>query len=400
MDIPSNFKLIGMWFLPDTPEKKYLGILEYNPFEETHTLTLYGIVFAVGERISCINGETTDGKKASLFDTSVVNWKSGGSNALSAYTVFSFLNFLIGDSFFFSKDEVMFQYLSFRCSNLAEWLGILPFQTILQPKKEGLLFEKKQPITLFSDEKVCIQLQFLMNYSFSSYEGLMKYCPTIVIKTKSNKTIPYWGEENSLSYYKEVVDSFLDLVIGRKAFSYNMIGIVRKRKHFPSNILKHTDKRKTYPIINETKLYNVGKLEHEWFEPLHVNRVFLPYSFIKETIEPFFASFIRQYKSFDYILGDWKMIKNLSSFTNHSLPTLLYNLEGLHESLFPKYRPAGTKHGKNICFSSRLHDIFFNQLGGVFSFLTEEQKNTIIRDLVLFRKEDAHAKKRHHFSWG
>ena len=156
MDIPTDLVLTGMWFFPDAPEKKYLGVLKYNPFEETHTLTLYGIVFAVGERISCINGETTEGKKVSLFDSSVINWKSGGSNTLSAYTVFSFLNLLIGDSFFSSKDDVKFQYLSFRCSNLAEWLGFLPFQHILQPKKKGVFFEKKQPITLFSDEKVCI----------------------------------------------------------------------------------------------------------------------------------------------------------------------------------------------------------------------------------------------------
>lgn len=400
MDIPANLELTGLWFLPDTPEKKYLGVLIYNPFEETHTLTLYGIVFAVGERISCINGETTDGKKVSLFDSSVNTWTSGGSNALSAHTVFSFLNLLIGDSFFTSKNEVEFQYLSFRCSNLAEWLGILPFQTILQPKKKGLLFEKKQPITLFSDEKVCIQLQFLMNYKFSSYEGMMKYCPTIVIKAKSKKTIPYWGEEKSLSYYKQVVDSFLDLVIGRKAFSYNIVGIVRNRKRFPSNVLQHTGKRKTYLDVKESKIYNVGKLEHEWFEPLHVDRVFLPYRFIKDNLESFFSSFIRQNKVFDYILGDWKMIKNLSTFTNHSLPTLLYNLEGLHESLFPKYRPAGTKRKSNIPFSLRLHDIFLKRLKGLFPFITEEQFEVIIDDLVLIRKQDAHAKKRQPFSWG
>ena len=400
MDIPTNLELTGLWFLPDAPEKKYLGVLKYNPFEETHTFTLYGIVFAVGERISCINGETTEGKKVSLFDSSVINWKSGGSNTLSAYTVFSFLNLLIGDSFFFSKDDVKFHYLSFRCSNLAEWLGFLPFQHILQPKKKGVFFEKKQPITLFSDEKVCIQLQFLMNYNFSSYESKMEYCPAIVIKAKSNKTIPYWGEENSLSYYKQVVDSFLDLVIGRKAFSYNIIGIVRNRKRFPSNVLQHASNRKTYLIVNETKIFHVGKVEHEWFEPLHVDRVFLPYSFAKETIEPFFASFIRQYKSFGYVLHDWKTIKNLSTFTNHSLPTLLYNLEGLHESLYPKYRPTGTKSSSNVSFSSRLHDIFLKRLKGLFPFIKEDQFEWIIKDLVLIRKEDAHAKKRQHFSWG
>ena len=251
MDIPTNLELTGMWFFPDAPEKKYLGILEYKPFEETHTLTLYGIVFPVEEKIACINGETTDGKKVSLFDSSVNNGKSGNSNALSAHTVFSFLNFLIGDSFFSSKDEVKFQYLSFRCSNLAEWLGVFPFQPILQPKKKGLFFEKKQSVAFFSDEKVCIQLQFLMSYSFSCYEGTMKYCPTIVIKAKSNKTIPYWGEEKSLSYYKQVVDSFLDLVIGRKAFSYNIIGLVRNRNRFPSNVLQHNNKRKIYLDIKE-----------------------------------------------------------------------------------------------------------------------------------------------------
>ena len=82
MDIPSSFELKGMWFFPDTPEKKYLGIVEYNPFEKKHTLTLYGVAFNVGMRTACINGETTDGKEASLFNSTVVDWNSGGNNAL------------------------------------------------------------------------------------------------------------------------------------------------------------------------------------------------------------------------------------------------------------------------------------------------------------------------------
>ena len=93
------------------------------------------------------------------------------------------------------------------------------------------------------------------------------------------------------------------------------------------------------------------------------------------------------------------MIKNLSSFTNHSLPTLLYNLEGLHESLFPDFRPHGIKSDANIPFRCRMHDIFFNCLAGFFPFITEDQMQFIIKDFIAIRKEDAHAKKRQRISW-
>lgn len=399
MDIPSSFELKGMWFFPDTPEKKYLGIVEYNPFEKKHTLTLYGVAFNVGMRTACINGETTDGKEASLFNSTVVDWNSGGNNALSSYTVFLFLDLLIGDTFFYSKDKVEFQRLSFQCTNLAEWLGFRPIQTILQSEKTGFLFEKKQPITFFSDEKVSIQLQFLMNYNYSTFESKMKYCPTVVIKAKSNKMIPYWGEGKVLSFYKQVIDSFFDLVIGKKSFSYNVSGTIQKRRRFPSSVLPYTNNRKTYPLVNETKIYSACKVEHEWFEPLHMNRIFLPYSFIMNHIKGFFKSFFKEYESFDYILRDWSMIMNLTSYSNHTLPTLLYNLEGLHESFFPKFRPPGIKSGNNITYASRLHDIFFNCLNGFFPFITPDQFKIIINDLISIRKEDAHAKRRKHISW-
>ena len=126
----------------------------------------------------------------------------------------------------------------------------------------------------------------------------------------------------------------------------------------------------------------------------------LPYSLVKEQLNTFFVSFLQHFESFARILRDWKMIRNLSSFTNHSLPTLLYNLEGLHESLFPDYRPKGTKHGVNITFSSRLHDVFLHRFANLFSFITKEQFEYIIKDLVLIRTQDAHAKKRQPFSWG
>ena len=226
----------------------------------------------------------------------------------------------------------------------------------------------------------------------------MQYIPRILIKTKHKHVIPYWGEENSLSFYMRVVDYFFALLIGTKAFSYNVCGTTLKRCRYPSNVLPYTN-RKTFLEINESYIVHGARLEHEWFEPLPPGHITLPYSFIQDHIKDFFASFLHHFKSFDYILSDWIMIKNLSSFTNHSLPTLLYNLEGLHESLFPNYKPNGSKNKDNIYFSSRLHDIFFNRLNGLFPFITEEQIKFIIKDLIAIRKEDAHAKKRQRVSW-
>lgn len=400
MDIPTDLELTGLWFFPDSPEKKYLGILEYKPFKGKCTLSLYGIAIDVNERIACINGETTTGKKTTLFETSVF-YCNKSDNALSTYTVFSFYDFLIGDTFFSAKKQVVFQCLSFQCSNLAGWLGYFPFQSFSRSEMEkGFLFKKKAPITLYSDEKVSIRLQFLVNDASSPLDEVkMKYSPNILIKAKTKEGIPFWGDNNSLSFYMRVVDYFFALVIGRNAYSYNICGAVLKRHRFPSSFKSSTNK-KTYLDVSETLVFPNVKQEYEWFEFLHPSRMTLPYSLIKNQLTSFFASFLHHFDSFDYILRDWIMIKNLSSFTNHSLPTLLYNLEGLHESLFPKYRPLGFKNDDNVPYASRLHDIFFNCLDGLFPFISKDQFNQIIKDFILFRKEDAHAKKRKKVPWG
>lgn len=401
MDIPTNLELTGMWFFSDAPEKKYLGILEYKPFEGKCVLALYGVAIDVGVRIACINGETTNGKKVTLFSSSVDKNNKNSNNDLSTYTVLSYLYLLIGDSFFFSRDEVKFQRLSFQCSNLAGWLGYFPFQSFSPSEKEkGFLFKKKEPIKLYSDENVSVLLQFLMNEVTSPFDEVkMKYSPNILIKAKTKEGIPFWGEKNSLSFYMRVIEYFFALVIGRRAYSYNMCGAVLKRLDYPSDCIPPTN-RKTFLDINETLVFPNVKQEQEWFEFLHPSRMTLPYSLIKDQLNSFFASFLQHFDSFDYILSDWKMIRNLSSFTNHSLPTLIYNLEGIHESFFPDFKPMGTKHGDNIPFASRIHDIFLHCLAGLFPFITEEQIEWIIKDFILIRKEDAHAKKRQPFSWG
>ena len=120
MDCPSSFEIIGMWFFPDTPEKKYLGKVEYNPFEKKHILTLYGIALEIEKNVACINGETIDGKNVSLFDSSVSYWNSGGNNTLSTFTIISFQSLLLGNTFFPAKAKVGFHSLSFQFSNLAE----------------------------------------------------------------------------------------------------------------------------------------------------------------------------------------------------------------------------------------------------------------------------------------
>ena len=161
MDIPKNLELKGMWFFPDAPEKKYLGILEYKPFEGKYNLTLYGIALEAENTIPCVNGEIAGGKKASFFDSTVSsNSKCIIGDDLSSYTVLSYLCFFIGNDFFTSKGEVCFQSLSFRCSNLAEWIGYFPFQSTVDAGTKRFIFNKKHPITIYSDERVSIQILF------------------------------------------------------------------------------------------------------------------------------------------------------------------------------------------------------------------------------------------------
>lgn len=393
MDIPTNLELTGMWFFPDALEKKYLGILKYKPFEGECYLTIYGVALVEQTKIACVFGETTSGKKVTLFDSTVSgNSKSIVGDDLSSYTVLSYLTFLIGNDFFASKGEVCFQSLSFRCSNLAEWIGYFPFQSTVDAGTKGFIFNKKHPITIYSDERVSIQILFHFDSDTSPFEINMKYCPKILVKAKSNRKIPYWGKENSLSYYMRLISSFLEFVIGRNAIPYRLCGFEQRRVRFPSNIVQITNK-KTCLDIHETFIYWSCKQEKEWFTPLHKDRILLPFSFVKDHIKSFVGSFFENYDLFDDILGDWVTTRNSSSYSNHTLPILLYDIEGLHTSLFPNFRPAGTKSDINIPYCCRLRDIFFNCLSGFFPFITSEQFDVIIKDLVKIRKADAHAKR-------
>ena len=46
--------------------------------------------------------------------------------------------------------------------------------------------------------------------------------------------------------------------------------------------------------------------------------------------------FFEQSPAYSFILDDWIAMRNRSSYTNYSLPELLFNLEGLHRLLYPE----------------------------------------------------------------
>ena len=157
-------------------------------------------------------GKATNGKNITVFDLKLCDWSSTGFDAKTTSTRFSFLCFIMGKSIFFKKENLRLKKLTFRITNLEEWVGDHPLTTNFSRryKKSIGSFSFPPILRLFEDEFVIIQLSTTFNQKSDSCNLTASYYHNVEIKAKGNRKLPYWGDSNSFSYYKKrILDFFV-----------------------------------------------------------------------------------------------------------------------------------------------------------------------------------------------
>ena len=398
--------------------QEYFGEFLYDPIKGRHELTLYGVCIFPrfdAPKISAITGDSAHGEKVSVFDLVITNASSGTGETISKKTVFSFISFCIGDKYFYNKDSIRLRKYSFRCTNLEAWTNCQPFRSKFSLRKKRVLGKINVPdhLIIFEDDIVRIKLVTIVNQNMTQLSLSASYHHKILIEAKGNRKLPYFGAKDSFSYYEDIVYHFFGLMIGRHTILFDCVGILEiRRVSVPPNAPAILLKRRIYSS-KKLRFFYARKVDEGWLDEISLIDVLLSQGQLSEAelltaVRTFFA----QFSKFGFVLDDWMIMRNTASYTNHSLPELLYNFEGLHCSLYPEcdtksgYRcvidalhnvSPFTQYDKlinnkkhKLPFRQRLQDILFIKVASIYSYLTVSQKNDIITYLVDVRNNDAH----------
>ena len=409
----------GYWKIQhkDYPNE-YFGEFLYDPIKGRNELTLYGICIPpIGERpqISAITGDITTGKKVSIFGLGIKNSCSGTGGILKQKTVFSFLFCCIGDTCFTTKESIRLRKCSFRCTNLEGWSVYQPIKCHFSSAKTRELgtIDLPAPLIIYEDEIIRIKLSTTIKQNATLYSLSAYYFHEVIIEAKGNRKLPFFGDRDSFSYYENVIHSFLGLMIGKKAVSFHRIGTIEKKRVVIPPEVPTTHSRKKMYDFKKVECYNSRTVEESWLEEISCMKIlFGQWALDDEALRQVIINFTKIFTKIDFVLDDWIAMRNRSSYTNHSLPELLYNLEGLHRVLYPecdtnsgykdainainaispfeKYDQLINNKKHELPFKQRMQDILFIKTAPIYPYLTVSQKKDIIDYLHGVRDNAAH----------
>lgn len=412
----------GYWQIQskDYPDD-YWGELSYDPRKGIHQLTLYGIcifpsIGASASQSPVITGVITSGKIVSVFGSVIVNAKTGPGEKLNQKTVFSFLSFCVGEQRFWSKDSILLRKYSFRCTNLEVWAGyhLIGHRYSSRAKRTMGTVSLPKILPLYENDVVRIKLGTESNQKSSSY-SLEVFCHHfILIEVKGNRKLPYYGETNSISYYESIIKAFFCFVIGKHVQSFHHVGTTKKqRMKIPSDVAKNIPKRIQYDFEHVEFFSAYNSFDDNTTREIQAHELLVHHSQINgEKLIRSIKLFFECYQKIDFVLYDWIQMRNRTSYAYYSLPELIYSFEGLHRSLFPEcdtktgYKTTineihhispfahydelirNSKH--ELPLRQRLQDVLLIKTEPIFQFLTVQQRQTIINNLVEVRNDTAH----------
>ncbi|HEV2969851.1 MAG TPA: HEPN domain-containing protein [Pirellulales bacterium] len=144
--LPDKFTTTGKFWLPEAPEHRVPGTLEYTT--EDITLTLHGafpVTLRDGERIESVRlshvyGALKEGYSCTLLD---VGYSGSEFSFSETHTTSYWATFLVVGSHTSGLDDLRIHSLSMQCSHLATFMGADPFQGVLPQWDEGFTISHK-----------------------------------------------------------------------------------------------------------------------------------------------------------------------------------------------------------------------------------------------------------------
>ncbi len=273
------------------------------------------------------------------------------------------------------------------------------------------------PLLIYEDSVVRIKLITTLNENLTLLSLNASYYHEIKIEAKGNRKLPFWGEKDSFSYYEHIFYQFWGLVIGKNTVKFCCIGTIEKKKIVIPPTIASNLSRSNFNSTKKVIFFHRRKIDETWLEKIQTQEMLLPHKMIEgEALRKIAKSFFEKSSTFSFILDDWIAMRNRLSFSNYSLPELLFNLEGLHRALYPQYeKKSGYKKVINdihaispftqydqlinnvsskLPFKQRLQDILLIKTAPFYPYLSVLQKKCIIDYLHDVRNNASHRNSR------
>ena len=172
-----------------------------------------------------------------------------------------------------------------------------------------------------------------------------------------------------------------------------------------------TQRKITFDL--NVNFYHSRKIDECWLQEIRVDQMFFSKAkFNKENLRQTIHKFFKLLPKIEFVLHDWAAMRNRSSYTNYSLPELIYNFEGLHRSIYTKddtksqnkviintihavspfdnYENLIKQNKHELHLRLRLQDMLLVKAEPFYSFLTIPQRKNIIEILLNIRNNAAH----------
>jgi len=197
----------GKWFLPTNINEKISGTLHVEKMKEFH-LDLVGNFFGkldVNKKIEVILGYTSDGKKFTLIDNFIKNFRTSSPGFSTC--IFSPTIIIIGKHFS-SYSEINFRHVDLQLQSFDNWLGIYGFDSIkIDEEHNGKIqinYELPKKISFKIGENASGEFNFFVNTSLNHRSNEMK------ISQKASLRI--------LSDFDRNIDDFFDMIFKFQSF--------------------------------------------------------------------------------------------------------------------------------------------------------------------------------------
>ena len=267
-----TFEFLGIWWLPSSPDRRIGGVLSFTE-DKGLQLRLSGVLDDYLEKwedgeitklfggrqknYDIINGITVEQKKISLIDSKHLGYQGGVPPGLTAETVYSRFCFI--GNHFNTIDEIKFNKLNLKYTDLSEWLSTTGYTIKLPTKnKSGKFFENYEirynyPQNIISKFK---DIVFTIKFDFSApvfiqRKIILQENTILELESANSYSIEYWLKEfvYPIRNYLNLATSFLSFIDKINAYCENFknsievyysqkkIDIERPSQIFPDNYL-------------------------------------------------------------------------------------------------------------------------------------------------------------------
>lgn len=412
--------LVGLWWIPeqkrqcygtlyfDMDGKQELHIMGY--FEEKFPgyMTEYKVIHGL-----CEIGKQK--KKVTIFHswiTRITQQLFDEPNV--SKTVISFGDIWIGNCYWDSPEDVQFASFYFGLNNLESWQderNTFSVDFDSEFKKISTEMKLPEPISIFSDEYVSISIDYWRQapgFSTGQLESTMRYCPQLFIKANEG-ILQYYGDRGSYRFYLSWIFQLFELFMTGHTFPFCLHGN------------GFVPQEKSTPQIRSDMLYSrdITMKQRKEIQPCEI---LFPCRKIKEYLFELSDNFQKSYNKMGTILETLCSSLCTTTHNTHSLPNLLYTLEGLQQlfyhSLGEKDSPRNQKNYESftaqknaviekcdtkdlkkfvkeeiawrVTFRDRLYAMLLD-VSSIFQFLDEALCDKVANDLKKIRNAGAHS---------